>query len=58
MKRTRKQQRQDSKGHYRGLAERSPAADAIKDFQRPPYQAGDMIRAQGEQIPDGAGDTR
>ena len=48
--RTRKEQRQDSREHYRGLAGRTPDKRAADRFNRPAYQSQRAIMVQGEQI--------
>lgn len=36
--------------HYGGMAERPVDKKASKDFHRPAYQAGNLIKAQGQQL--------
>lgn len=49
-RRTRKEQRQDSREHYGGLAEHKPGKKAHEWFKTPAYQSQRAVRAQGEQI--------
>ena len=40
----------DQEGYRRELAESQPSEKARARFRRKPYQAGQLIRRQGEQI--------
>ncbi|WP_456082414.1 hypothetical protein [Mediterraneibacter sp.] len=42
--------RQNQKEHYAGMAEHPPDRKASADFNRPAYQANNMIRIQGQQL--------
>ena len=41
---------QNQKEHYAAMAEHQTDQKASKDFHRPAYQAGNLIKAQGQQL--------
>ena len=45
-KRTRKMKMFDKERNYRGMESKEPSKEALREFERRPYQAAKMIRAQ------------
>lgn len=45
-----KKHEKEKKKRYASMAEHPPDPKASRDFHRPAYQAGNLIRAQGQQL--------